>query len=322
MLAVDREQKLYATTRREIESLKRKTDYQSNLYRAEYFERNRDWPAAAAAAEAAINSGWEENSAAGAILERSRKQLGPQRGEAIILDLSAGVKMELVWIEAGDFLMGSADGEKGRYPDEGPQHRVEISRGFWMGKHEVTQEQYQEIMKSNPSDFQGGNLPVERVSWDNALLFCENLNQSPPAETPEGYKFRLPTEAEWEYACRADSQTEYHFGSDRGQLDDYAWSSANSRSKANPVGHKKPNAWGLHDMHGNVWEWCRDWYDSGYYNADSSPDPSGPPPSSSRVLRGGSWLNGPRDLRSANRDCVRSGSQASDFGFRVVLAER
>jgi formylglycine-generating enzyme required for sulfatase activity len=153
------------------------------------------------------------------------------------------ISMKLVWIAPGEFKMGSNDGED----FEKPLHTVKITKGFYMGAFEVTQGQYQQVMGTNPSYFKGANLPVEQVSWDDAVEFCKKLSQK------EGKTYRLPTEAEWEYACRAGTTTKFSFGDDESQLGEYAWYGKNSGMKTHPVGKKKPNAWGLFDMHGNVW---------------------------------------------------------------------
>ncbi|HEY7545724.1 MAG TPA: bifunctional serine/threonine-protein kinase/formylglycine-generating enzyme family protein, partial [Blastocatellia bacterium] len=179
-----------------------------------------------------------------------------------------------VQIPQGEFLMGSEKGEG----DEKPAHKVRISRPFEMGKYEVTQAQWEAVMGNNPSNFKGANLPVENVSWNDAQEFIQKLNAR-----NDGYVYRLPTEAEWEYACRAGSTGDY-----AGNLDEMAWHGSNSASKTHSVGQKKPNAWGLHDMHGNVWEWCMDWYLENYYSQSPSADPPGPGTGSLRVSRGGS----------------------------------
>ncbi len=226
-------------------------------------------------------------------------------------DLGNGVSLEMVWIPGGTFQMGSPESESGRDSDEGPVHEVELD-GFWMGKYEVTQEQYQAIMGSNPSNFKGAKSPVEMVSWDDAVVFCRKL----AART--GQPFTLPTEAQWEYACRGGSQTRFHFGDSDSQLGDYAWYFSNSGPKMHPVGQKRPNPFGLYDMHGNVWEWCADWY--GDYTSGRQKNPTGPDSGSRRVYRGGSWSSCPGFCRSAFRGWDSPGIRYYDLGFRPALS--
>ncbi|MGO8691187.1 MAG: formylglycine-generating enzyme family protein [Thermoguttaceae bacterium] len=202
--------------------------------------------------------------------------------EGVTVDLGGGVKTELVLIPAGEFKMGSPDSDKDAYHDEEPQHRVRITKPFYLGKYLITQEQWEAVMGSNPSGFKGAKNPVEHVSWDDCQKFLERLNGK-----IGGGKFSLPTEAQWEYACRAGSTTRYCFGDDPSQLGDYAWYDKNSGSKTHPVGEKKPNAWGLYEMHGSVWEWCEDWYNDGYYRKSPRDDPTGPTTGWLRVDRGG-----------------------------------
>jgi formylglycine-generating enzyme required for sulfatase activity len=210
---------------------------------------------------------------------------GPAAGampeKTINLDLGGGVTLPLTLVPAGKFVMGSPDSEKGRDKNEGPQHEVTISRPFYMSVTEVTQAQYEAVMGKNPSRFKGPTNPVDSVSWDDAVLFCVKLSEK------TGKAFRLPTEAEWEYACRAGSTTRFSFGDSDSVFGDYAWFGSNSGGKTNPVGRKKPNAWGLYDMHGNVYEWCADWY--GSYSSGASTDPQGAGSGGNRVVRGGAW---------------------------------
>jgi len=154
------------------------------------------------------------------------------------------------------------------------------------------------------------------VSWNDAVEFCRRLSKL-PEEKAAGHVYRLPTEAEWEYACRAGTTTEYSFGDFESQLGEYAWFNGNSDETTHPVGQKKANPWGLYEMHGNVWEWCQDWHSADYYGSSPPADPQGPTRGSSRVLRGGSWCC-PRDVRSANRGRVGPDSRGSNVGFRVV----
>lgn len=229
----------------------------------------------------------------------------------------------LVWIPPGTFTMGSPSTEVGRNGDEGPQTQVWISRGFWMGKYEVTQREYQQVMGSNPSRFQESDrLPVETVSWTEAVDYCARLTarERDAGRLPAGYVYRLPTEAEWEYACRAGTATRFSYGDDLtyGLLNGFAWSNVNSRGKTHTVGEKSPNRWGLFDMHGNVWEWCADWYDG--YPGGALTDPKGPGSGSHHVFRGGSWVNEARASRSAFRDAGVLSRRDDHIGFRAVLA--
>ena len=210
--------------------------------------------------------------------------------------------------------MGSEVGET----HEQPVHRVTLSKPFLLGVHEVTQEQYWRVTGLNPSKFKGRTSPVEQVSWEDAVEFCRKLSAL-PEEKAAGRIYRLPTEAEWEYACRAGTTTEFNYGVDPKKLADYAWYGYNSGGTTHPVGQKKPNPWGLYDMHGNVFEWCQDWYSP--YPSGAMIDPvvqdlkSG---SSSRVSRGGSFLNRVAGYcRSAYRFTGPSALHGSR-GFRVA----
>ena len=227
------------------------------------------------------------------------------------VDLGGGVKLTMVLIPAGEFTMGSPEDDPDRVSDETP-HRIQITEPFYLGIYEVTQEQYEKVMGKNPSGSEGPTLPVEQVSWEDATTFCAKLSASDPRST-----YRLPTEAEWEYACRAGTTTRHSFGDD---LDpQYAWFRDNSNGRSHPVGQKQPNAWGLYDMHGNVREWCRDWYASSYQEDPSTVDPTGPATGSNRVARGGGWFVTPEYCRSANRDKYAPINRFINLGFRVAL---
>ena len=225
---------------------------------------------------------------------------------------SIGMKLRL--IPAGEFMMGSPATESDRRDNE-TQHRVSITKPFYMGVTEVTQEQYQKVMVTNPSQFKGPQNPVEKVSWADAVEFCRKLSAL-PAEKTAGHVYRLPTEAEWEYACCSGTATAYSFGDDASRLGDYGWFGSNSGSKTHPVGEKKPNAWGLYDMHGNVWEWCQDWH--GDYPSGSATDPTGATSGSLRVFRGGSWNDSARHCRSADRSGDTPEARGINLGFRVL----
>jgi len=244
----------------------------------------------------------------------------------------------MVWIAAGTFTMGSPTNEPARYFVEGPQTAVTISRGFCMGKHEVTQGDYLAVVGSNPSYFIGDlRRPVETVNWNDATNYCAVLTarEESAGRLPAGYVYRLPTEAEWEYACRAGTTTAFHYGgalrSGMANFDghgEYPPCGGESYYCYNPsgidlgrttsVGSYAPNAWGLYDMHGNVWEWCQDWWSSSLPGG-SVTDPQGSPTGSDRVFRGGGWDSLAYSCRSAQRRYFPT-SRYYYFGFRVVLA--
>ncbi len=240
------------------------------------------------------------------------KQTRRAKNTQYVYELGKGVRLELVHIPAGEFMMGSPATEKGRYDDEGPQHKVKIARPFAMGKYPITQAQYEAIMGKNPSHFKGAQRPVETVSWDECNEFRKRLSER------LGVEFKLPSEAQWEYACRAGTTTAYSFGDEASQLGNYAWYTENSGEKTHPVGEKKPNAWGLYDMHGNVWEWCEDLWHSNYEGAptDGSAWMSGGT-SDERPLRGGSWGDYGDWLRCATRYGDDSTNGLSSRGLRL-----
>ncbi|MDY6822180.1 MAG: formylglycine-generating enzyme family protein [Thermodesulfobacteriota bacterium] len=243
--------------------------------------------------------------------------------------------MEFVWIAPGTFMMGSPENEKGRDSDE-KQHKVTLTKGFYMQTTEVTIGQYRTFLKAThkedgvdwdddddcPLNNDGnyslsGNKfgkdnaqPMVEVSWHGAKAFAEWLSKK------TGKTFRLPTEAEWEYACRAGSTTAFCFGERDSGLDNYAWYRNNAEGRTHPVAQKQPNAWGLYDMHGNVWEWCSDWY--GDYPSGNVTDPEGPSSDSYRVYRGGSWDGAAQYCRSAYRGRIVPGARDYDLGFRLV----
>ena len=221
--------------------------------------------------------------------------------------------MEFAWVPAGEFVMGSASAEAD--DDERPLTRVRISRGYWLGRHEVTQGQWEAVMGSNPSDFDecGPNCPVESVTWDDAQGFIRSLNGR-----AGGSRYRLPTEAEWEYAARAGTAGDRY----SDNLDAIAWHDGNSGDRTHPVGRKAPNAWGLHDMLGNVYEWVQDWY--GDYPGGSVTDPRGPGSGSApaRLARGGSWFGYARDCRASYRIVSPPGYRFNGIhGFRLLRTE-
>jgi len=198
------------------------------------------------------------------------------------------------------------------FHSERPAHEVTLTTPYYVGKCEVTQEQYQQVMGTNPSHFKGRDLPVEDVAWYEAQEFCKK------ASTTTRFTIRLPTEAEWEHACRAGTRTAYHSGALEADLDRVGWYDKNSNRKTHPVGEKVPNAWGVHDMHGNVSEWCADWYET--YTAEAAVDPQGPAQGVHRVLRGGaSYGSSPATCRSASRYGCLCFARDDDLGFRVVV---
>ncbi len=220
------------------------------------------------------------------------------RAAAILtVTLPGGATMEMVWCPPGTFTMGSNDGDD----DETP-HQVTLTKGFWMGKTEVTQAQWESVMGNNPSRFEGDNRPVENVRWNDAQQFCQKTG------------LQLPTEAQWEYACRAGSTGEY---AGTGNLDDMGWYDRNSDYETHPVGMKQPNAWGLYDMHGNVWEWCADW--CGEYPSGAVTDPQGPWSGEERVARGGSWYCNAEYCTASKRGYFfHSNAYLNHYGFRLV----
>jgi formylglycine-generating enzyme required for sulfatase activity len=229
-------------------------------------------------------------------------------------EFTNSIGMKLVLIPAGEFIMGSPKTEKDHLNNESPQHKVKITKAFFMGTTEVTQAQWKAVMGNNPSDFHGDDLPVEKVSWDDCQEFLKILSAK------EGKTYRLPTEAEWEYACRAGSTTRFNVGDDGNTFDGVVWHLQNSDFRTHPVGQKKPNAWGLYDMHGNVWELCQDWYEEDYYKRSPTNDPAGPETGDGRVSRGGSWAIGLRGCRSAYRTVGDASARDNRYGFRVVVS--
>jgi formylglycine-generating enzyme required for sulfatase activity len=240
------------------------------------------------------------------------------------------VGMKFALIPAGAFLMGTPENSPGGLSDQNPQHLVRITRPFYLSAHPVTQEQFERVMGTNPSRFAAtgryknrvvgldtGPLPVENITWDEAVAFCQKLSDFAD-ERRVGRTYRLPTEAEWEYACRAGTTTNYCYGDDATQLGAFAWYCDNSGGITHAVAEKKPNAFGLYDMHGNVWEWCADFYDENYYPRSPLEDPPGPETGNGRVLRGGSWNFSAATCRAALRDHDVPGSRSDSNGFRVA----
>jgi len=261
----------------------------------------------------------EEKPAAGQSEEASKKTISPPKELAVspakelTVDLGKGIKLEMVLIPAGEFIMGSSDSDKWGRPDEKPQHRVRITKPFYLSKYLVTQEQFGAVAGFNPSRFTGASKPVDCVSWDECQVFLSKLQAKVGSQ---GGKFVLPTEAQWEYACRAGSTGKFCFGDDEKQLGEYAWFAENWQMQPHPVGKKKPNAFGLYDMHGNVWERCQDRY--GTYGSEAVTDPTGPTTGSDRVIRGGDYTHADFMCRSTVRISAPLG-RCINVGLRVSL---
>ena len=231
---------------------------------------------------------------------------------AISIPVKDGISIDMVKVEAGTFMMGATSEMKDPYSDEKPVHQVTLTNDYYMGKYEVTQALWQAVMGSNPSNFKGDNLPVETVNWNDCQEFISKLNSL------TGRKFRLPTEAEWEYAARGGKKSRGYQYSGSRKISDVAWYEGNSRSKTHPVGRKQANELGIYDMTGNVWEWCSDWYSS--YSSSSQTNPTGADSGSSRVFRGGSWYGNARYCRLSFRDCTPPDCRGYNLGLRLALS--
>jgi sulfatase modifying factor 1 len=247
-------------------------------------------------------------------LVKTPTESAPPKGESFSIP---NINLDMLWCKPGTFMMGSPPGEKDREDNE-TQHEVTLTKGFYLGKHEVTQGQWEKVMGTNPSEFKGAALPVEQVLWTDAMKFCEKLTQTEKeaGRLPEGWTYTLPTEARWEYACRAGTTTATAFGDSlsskqanfRGSYPYGGASKGPYLGRTTDVGVYPANAWGFHDMHGNVWEWCLDWY--GDYPAGAARD---------SVSRGGSWNNVGWNLRSAVRGRYAPVSRGINLGFRLSL---
>lgn len=313
------------SARREAEQKQRK-EFDADYAEYNHLARDPDVPAEVRLnAWAALCAKWSvaPGDSAGRLLWDEAKA-APYRVVSRVVALEGGVELELVEIIAGTFSMGSEDGDD----DEKPVHGITISRPFWIGKYEITQAQYRAVTGTTPSHFHGESRPVESVTWQDASLFCKRLTERErkAGRLPAGQEFRLPTEAEWEYACRAGTTTPFSFG-DRldATMANYDISQGAGRNgpvpirETLPVGSLKANAWDLYDMHGNVWEWCADWYDREFYARSPQTNPFNIRPGPSVVCRGGSWVNPASFCRSSNRN-NGDGRQANHMtGFRVVL---
>ena len=251
--------------------------------------------------------------------ETGLEEVGRIAGESRRFSLPNDASMEFVWVPAGTFMMGSPSSEAGRNYDEDPVHGVTISKGFYLGKYEVTQGQWESVMGTTPwrgmdNVRSSSSYPAVYVSWDAAQEFISRLNSAAGSEL-----YRLPSEAEWEYACRAGTTTRWSFGDDESLLTHYAWYNASvGEAYGHRVGTKRPNAWGLYDMHGNVYEWVEDWYNRDYYIRSSLVDPSGPATGWFRVFRGGGFNGNAQGVRSAARYCASPGYRNDGIGFRLL----
>ena len=232
---------------------------------------------------------------------------------AISIPVKDGISIEMVKVEAGTFMMGATSEMKDPYNDEKPLHQVTLTNDYYMGKYEVPQALWEAVMGSNPSKYKGDNLPVERVSWNDCQEFISKLNSL------TGRKFRLPTEAEWEYAAHGGKKSRGYQYSGNSNISDVAWYDGNSGSKPHPVGTKQANELGIYDMSGNVWEWCSDWYSS--YSSSSQTNPTGSDSGSYRVRRGCCWYYDARICRSSFRGYCTPDIRCFDLGLRLVLSE-
>jgi formylglycine-generating enzyme required for sulfatase activity len=253
----------------------------------------------------------------------------PEPERQKLLTNAVGIKLAL--IPAGTFLMGSPEEEPGHRVNEGPQHEVAVTSPFYAGIHLVTQEQYERVMGRSPAHFSragggGPDHPVDNVSWDDAVAFCRKLSEL-PAEKQAGRAYRLPTEAEWEYACRAGTDTPFCYGASLSAVQanfdggfPYGGDKGRSPQKTTRVGTYPANHFGLYDVHGNIWEWCADWYNDAYYRHSPRRDPQGPPTGQFRVVRGGCWRNHAATCRAAYRNGLVPHNRDMFTGFRVVAA--
>jgi formylglycine-generating enzyme required for sulfatase activity len=263
----------------------------------------------------ARKSGWQSLAGLASLLIAC-SGVAPAAAAEHVVPVAEGVSLRFVLIHPGTYLRGSPATEPGRDRDEGPAHEVTLTQGFYFGVHEVTQAQWSAVMGSNPAVFRRGpdapRRPVESVSWLDCQRFIARLNALGVG------RFRLPTEAEWEYAARAGSTARFPWGDDANEsaVHRHAWANSRSYAITHPVGEKPPNAWGLFDLHGNVWEWCSDWY--GPYADGPQRDPTGPAAGREKVFRGGSWYDFPVSLRSANRHRHDPEGRYTAVGLRLV----
>ncbi|MCF2590165.1 formylglycine-generating enzyme family protein [Prevotella hominis] len=248
-----------------------------------------------------------------AVAQRHVVQAPVTNGDNISIPVKNGVRIDMVRIEAGTFTMGATSEMKDPWDDEKPTHQVTLTNDYYIGKYEVTQALWKAVMGNKPSKFKGDNLPVENVSWKDCQEFISKLNSI------TGKTFRLPTEAEWEYAARGGNKSQGYQYSGSNNLFDVAWYEDNSGKKTHAVGTKQPNELGIYDMSGNVWEWCQDWF--GEYSSSSQTNPTGANSGSYRVKRGGGWGNTARLCRSSCRVINTPGDRDCNLGLRLILSE-
>ena len=293
-----------------VEAARRQKAYEALMAEAGRLEVAKEWGKASDAYDRALRLKPGDTAASARRKEIEEVHRPPRI--SIVLDETVGLRMEFVLVKPGTFQMGDAQGDLDEKPCE-----VTITKDFWMQVTEVTQAQWRAVMGTKKSWTFGGlpTLPAEGVSWEEAQKFLEKLNAAAGAQL-KGRKAALPTEAEWEYACRAGSRTRYPFGDGDAEMEEFAWFTRNSQKSTQGAGKKKPNAWGLHDMLGNVAEWCQDWY--GPYK-DKATDPSGPAEGQFRVFRGGGWNDRPVMARPGNREKGPPEKESMDLGMRTVL---
>ena len=290
------------------------------------FKSKEEWSRVQLVVERALALDVSDQSEAETLLNEAKARLGPPGGTTLSVGVNGTARMEFVWVPAGSFKMGTPDSEPNRELDETP-HEVSIERGFWMGKYELTQEQYQAVTGENPSIFKGSDLPVENITSRDAIACAEKMQFLTKTEYAS-WRIRLPTEAEWEYACRAGADTATAFGNSlsstqanfRGLSPYNGGDKGPALGRTVKVGSYLPNAWGLHDMHGNVREWCLDWYAEDFYTRSPKENPHQSSTTRLRVVRGGGWNEFGYDCRSGSRDAIAPTFQGHFTGVRLVLA--
>jgi uncharacterized protein (TIGR02996 family) len=293
-------------------------DERAWLVMADWFEEHDD-PARAELFRVTLTLRLRTDEAHRPALEKRQRRLLAASVRPAVPEVVNSIGMRFVLVPPGTFWMGSPEQEEGPDGRECPRHEVEITRPFAQGAFQVTQEQYEQVMGSNPSRLHptGPGGPVDTVIYAEAVRFCEALAKL-PEEKEAGRSYRLPTEAEWEYACRAGTTSRWFFGDREADLKHHGWFRDNSGGTTHPVGQKRPNAWGLYDLYGNVAEWCSDWWDEGYYARSPRKDPKGPGNTGSRSLRGGAFSYGPEYCRTAYRDAISPAGRNPVVGFRAL----